>query len=94
MAEDVLDVGDIESENASIKPRSSHLTLAREKHRHVLSLASFVLLAVCVLGILTVVAIGQRTWPEMQGVTSAVLPAVLSIASLAFGYAFGRRGGQ
>lgn len=66
----------------------------REKMRGRLALSAFILLVVCIVGILGVVAAGFRTWDQMEGVTASVLPAVLSTVSAILGFYFGSRGGR
>ena len=64
---------------------------AREHTRGRLAVGSLVLLVATVGLLLTVVAVGYRTWDEMQGVTASVLPAVLSVVSSTLGFYFGAR---
>ena len=63
----------------------------REMARTALAAGSFLLLCAVVLVILLIVASGTRTWDEMQGVASAVLPAVLSVTGTSLGFYFGAK---
>lgn len=64
---------------------------SREHARGRLAAGSFLLLVVVVSVVLLTVALGGRTWQEMQGVAASVLPAVLGVVSSTLGFYFGAR---
>lgn len=69
----------------------------RENIRGIVALASVALFAATVAVILVVVALGTRTWDDMEGVTAAVLPAVTTLMGSTVGFYFGtqdRRDGR
>lgn len=66
----------------------------REETRSLLAKRSIYILAITILVITVPVAIGVRTWDEMEGVAAAVLPAVLSAVGAVLGFYFGTEKGR
>ena len=69
----------------------------REQMRGWLAVGSFVLLLITVSTIVLVVALGLRSWQEMEGVAASILPSVLSVVGSTVGFYFGagqQRGGR
>lgn len=61
----------------------------REQIRSWLALGAGLLLVFTILLVTLPVVIGRRTWDDMEGLASTVLPAVLSVAGSIIGFYFG-----
>ena len=66
----------------------------RERVRGGLAAAAFTLFAVVVLALGYAVIVGHRKWDELEGMTTALLPAVVSVVSSITGFYFGAKSGD
>lgn len=66
----------------------------RERVRGGLAAAAFGLFALVVLALGYAVIIGHRKWDELEGMTTALLPAVVSVVSSITGFYFGAKSGD
>lgn len=64
----------------------------RERLRGRLAVASFALFGVLVLMISLAVVCGWRPWTGLQGLTTAMLPAVVGVVGTTTGFYFGSQG--
>jgi len=66
---------------------------SRELMRGGLAAASFSLFAVVIVVLVLAVVLGWRTWSELQGMATSVLPVVVSVVGTTTGFYFGTREG-
>ena len=66
----------------------------RERMRGFLAAGVFLLLVGTITAILVPVVTGARTWTEMEGAASSVLPAVLGVAGTVLAFYFATEQGK